>query len=734
MILVVDSQMVMVNGSQGRAGHDMGVRNLDAVFRPTCVAVIGASNSVDSVGGTLWKNLATSGFAGEVFPVNLKCDCVQGVPAFASIKQVPRVVDLAVVCVPAPVVPVVVRECGEAGVRAVIIISAGFREADAAGRELEAVVQKEAARFNNLRIVGPNCLGVIVPELKLSASFAVGMPKPGRVALLSQSGALCTAILDWAIEQQIGFSAFVSAGNMLDVSMADFIEYFANDPQTESLILYIESLSHAQEFLSAARAFARRKPIVAYKAGRFAESAQAAASHTGALAGVDAVYDAAFRRVGIERVFSVDDMFDCAELLARQKPPRGPRLAIVTNAGGPGVMATDVLMEQRGHLAKLSAATLARLNQSLPPHWSHNNPVDVLGDATPERYSAALDAVLADEGVDAVLVVLTPQAMTEPARIARIVASAANPHQKPLLAAWMGGGMVREGRQVLHESAIPTYASPEQAVRAFMHLVSFAERRERLQEIPRDVQIAWPRERSAIRQEFLSRFANQPPSSFLSEEDSKSLLAAYGIPVSQPIAATSADESVEVAWKIGFPVVMKIRSPDITHKTDVGGVILNLTNEAEVRAAFDQMLASVKLKRPDAVIDGVTLQPMATAARGVELLVGAKRDPVFGSVLLVGAGGVMAELLQDRALELPPLDELFARRMLESLRVWPLLQGYRGRPGVDVDRVIEVLIRFSTLVTDWPELSEIDINPLLVTADRLIALDSRMRWQPSVEP
>ena len=560
------------------------------------------------------------------------------------------------------------------------------------------------------------------------------MPKPGRVALLSQSGALCTAILDWAIEQQIGFSAFVSAGNMLDVSMADFMEYFANDPQTESLILYIESLSHAQEFLTAARAFARRKPIVAYKAGRFAESAQAAASHTGALAGVDAVYDAAVRRVGIERVFSVDDMFDCAELLARQKIPRGPRLAIVTNAGGPGVMATDVLMEQRGHLAKLSAATLARLNQSLPPHWSHNNPVDVLGDATPERYSASLDAVLADEGVDAVLVVLTPQAMTEPARIARIVASAANQHQKPLLAAWMGGGMVREGRQVLHKSAIPTYASPEQAVRAFMHLVSFAERRERLQEVPRDVQIAWPRERSAIRQEFLSRFANQPLSSFLSEEDSKSLLAAYGIPVSQPIAATSADESVEVAWKIGFPVVMKIRSPDITHKTDIGGVILNLTNEAEVRTAFDQMLASVKLKRPDAVIDGVTLQPMVTAARGVELLVGAKRDPVFGSVLLVGAGGVMAELLQDRALELPPLDELFARRMLESLRVWPLLQGYRGRPGVDVDRVIEVLIRFSTLVTDWPELSEIDINPLLVTVDRLIALDSRMRWQPSVEP
>lgn len=709
----------------------MGVRNLDAIFRPSSVAVIGASNSVGSVGNTLWCNLATSGFLGEVFPINPKHDSVQGTRAFASIKQVPHAPDLAVICVPAPAVPSVVRECGEAGVRGVIIISAGFREVGAAGRELEEAVQREAARFAGLRIVGPNCLGVIVPGLRLSASFAAGMPQPGRVALLSQSGALCTAILDWAIEQQIGFSAFVSAGNMLDVSMADLIEYFATDPQTESLILYVESLSHAREFLSAARAFARHKPIVAYKAGRFAESAQAAASHTGALAGVDAVYEAAFRRAGIERVFSVDDMFDCAELLARQMPPRGPRLAIVTNAGGPGVMATDVLMEQRGQLAKLSAATMEQLNRMLPPHWSHNNPVDVLGDATPERYATALDAVLADDGVDAALVVLTPQAMTEPTRIAQLVATTANPLHKPLLAAWMGGAMVREGRQVLHESAIPTYASPEQAVRAFMHLVSFAARRELLHVTPRDVPITWPRDRAEIRREFLTRFNDQSPSAFLSEDDSKSLLAAYGIPISQPIAAATADDSIDVARQIGFPVVMKIRSPDITHKTDVGGVALNLTSEADVRTAFNQMLASVKAKRPEAVIDGVTLQPMITAARGVELLVGAKRDPVFGSVLLVGAGGIMAELLQDRALELPPLDESLARRMLESLRVWPLLQSYRGRPGVDVERLIEVLIRFSVLVTDWPELTEIDINPLLVTADQLIALDARMRWQPA---
>lgn len=708
----------------------MGVRNLEAIFRPNRVAVIGASNSPNSVGGTLWRNLTTNGFQGDVFPINLKHDSVQGARAFTSIKQVPRVPDLAVICVPAPTVPQVVRECGEAGVRGVIIISAGFREVGAAGRELEESVWREAGRFDGMRIVGPNCLGVIAPSLRLSASFAAGMPQPGRVALLSQSGALCTAILDWALEQQIGFSAFVSAGNMLDVSMADLIDYFAADPQTESLILYIESLSQSREFLSAARAFARQKPIVAYKAGRFAESAQAAASHTGALAGVDALYEAAFRRAGIERVFSVDDMFDCAELLARQRPPRGPRLAIVTNAGGPGVMATDVLMEQRGQLAKLSAATRERLNQALPPHWSHNNPVDVLGDATPERYAIALEAVLADESVDAALVVLTPQAMTEPTGIAQLVASIANPHRKPLLAAWMGGAMVREGHQVLHKSAIPTYASPEQAVRAFMHLVSYASRRELLQETPRDVRINWPRNRTAIRQEFLDRLSNQTPSSFLSEDDSKALLAEYGIPVSQPIAASTADEATAVATRIGFPVVMKIRSPDITHKTDVGGVVLDLANEADVRSAFGTMLNSVKSARPDATIEGVTLQPMITAARGVELLVGAKQDPVFGSVLLVGAGGILAELLQDRALELPPLNERLARRMLKSLRCFPLLQGFRGRPGVDVDQLIEVLIRFSYLVADWPELSEIDINPLLVSSDRLIALDARMRWQP----
>lgn len=713
----------------------MNRSNLDAIFAPRSIAVVGASERKNSVGWAVYANLKTAGFPGCLFLVNQKHKLVFGENAFGAIGELPETPDLVIVCTPAESVPAIVRDSGQRGVGGIIIISAGFRESGGTGRVLEDAVRNEAAKYEGLRIIGPNCLGVLVPRLRLNASFAAGMPEPGRVTLLSQSGALCTAILDWAIDERIGFSAFVSVGNMLDVGMADLIDYFAADPNTESLILYIESLTNAREFLSAARAFSRKKPIVAFKAGRFTESALAAASHTGALAGVDDVYEAAFRRAGIERVFSVDDMFDCAELLARKKLPRGRRLAIVTNAGGPGVMATDALMEQRGQIAKLSAATMERLDQVLPAHWSHNNPVDVLGDATPERYATALDAVLADDGVDAALVILTPQSMTDPTAVAQITATIRNPNSKPLLTAWMGGATVEPGRKLLHEAGLPNYSSPEQAVHAFMHLASYESRRELLQEMPRALPITWAHDRTQLRQGLLEAISRSPiaPNSgspnFLSEDDSKSLLAAYGIPVSQPVPAGTIDEAVEIARRIGLPVVMKIRSPEITHKTDVGGVALDLATDVDVRDAYCRMMATVKSLRPDATINGVTLQPMITAARGVELLIGAKQDPVFGSVILVGAGGVTAELLKDHALELPPLNERLARQMLSSLRCWPLLQGYRGRPGVDIELLIQTLIRFSYLVADSPELVEIDINPLLATSDRVIALDARMRWR-----
>lgn len=710
----------------------MSTRNIDAFFAPRSVAVVGASERPGSVGFTLFQNLRTSGFGGPVWPVNGKRDEVQGVPAFRSLASLPSPPELVVVCVPAATVPQVVREAGQTGCRAVLIISAGFREAGAEGRQLEQQVKAAAAEFNGLRIVGPNCLGVIAPHAGLNASFAATMPKPGHVAFVSQSGALCTSVLDWAEEQGLGFSCFVSVGNMLDVGFDDLIDFLASDPHTQALMLYVESITQAREFLSAARAFTRLKPIVAYKAGRFAQSAQAAASHTGALAGVDAVYEAAFARAGIERVFEMEDLFDCAELLARQPRISSGRLAIITNAGGPGVMATDALLASNGTLASLSPETIEKLNAALPVYWSHNNPIDVLGDAPPDRYAAAVEAALADPGVDAALVILTPQAMALSTETAQQVVASTRHSSKPVLTTWMGGPSITAARTIFHQANVPTYSTPEQAVRAAQHLVSFARRRSLLTETPREMPIDWNVDRAAVRG-LLSRPAGVTGESWLlNEPASKALLAAYGIPVVTPIAANSAEMAVGVARQIGYPVVLKLLSPDITHKTDVGGVVLNLKSDREVIAAYDQILQTARLRAPDARLEGVSVQPMVTTSRGFELIVGTKRDPIFGPVILVGRGGVTAEVDRDRALELPPLNERLARRMLESLRSWPLLLGYRGRPGVNVDRLIETLIRFSYLVADVPEIDELDINPLLATAEGVQALDARVVIRPSM--
>jgi acetyltransferase len=621
-------------------------------------------------------------------------------------------------------VPQIVRECGQAGILGVVVLSAGFRESGPEGESLEQAVQQEARQIDGMRIVGPNCLGIMAPHVALNASFASGMPAKGHIAFLSQSGALCTAVLDWALQEQVGFSHFVSVGNMLDVGIGDLIDYFATDRWTESIILYVESVTEAREFMSAARAFARKKPIIAYKAGRFAESAQAAASHTGALAGVDTVYEAAFHRAGIVRVLEMADMFNCAELLAREKTPKGPRLAIVTNAGGPGVMATDALLERKGVLARLSDATISQLNQHLPAAWSHRNPVDVLGDASPERLAAALTSVLADEGVDAALVVFAPQAVSKPTDSTKAVIDVAKKSAKPVLTSWMGGMSMQRGIELFNAAGIPTYSTPEQAVRAFMYLVSYARTREVLYETPRDVPLEFPLDRGKLRAVFNTILSEGHDT--LSESTSKALLEAYEIPVAKPYVARCADDAAQLAHRIGYPVAMKVLSPQITHKTDVAGVALSLATEGEVRAAYERIVATAKEKRPDAQVEGVTVQKMVTHPCGHELIVGAKRDPIFGAVLLVGAGGTAAELFQDRALELPPLSERLARRMLESLRSWPLLKGYRGRPAANVDRLIEVLMRFSYLIADYPEIQELDVNPLLVTPDDVIALDARV--------
>jgi acetyltransferase len=702
----------------------MPIQNLSKIFKPHSVAVVGASARPGSVGRTVLENLRQAGFRGEIFPINPKHDSLLSMPTYASISALPHAPDLTIIATPATTVPSLVRECGQAGVLGIIILSAGFNEVGPAGKEIEAELARSIAEYPHMRIIGPNCLGVMVPGSHLNASFAAGMAKPGRVAFISQSGALCTSILDWSLSEGIGFSHFVSIGNALNVKVGDLIDYLAEDPTTDSIVLYLESVTEARRFMSAARAFTRTKPIVVYKAGRFAESAQAAASHTGAMAGVDAVYEAAFHRAGMVRVDRAEDMFDCAELLARQRTPAGPRLAIITNAGGPGVMAADELLERQGQLAKLSSETIKKLNKVLPEHWSHQNPVDVLGDARPDRFSKALEIVVADPNVDGVLIVLTPQAMTDPIGTAIRVADIAPTARAPVITAWMGGQMVEPGRQILNQAGIPTYDSPDRAVRSFMYLVSYQRNREVLYEIPRQVPLNGSVNTLAARREIEEVVASGRDT--LTEIESKALLSAFGIPTTVPQPAYSANGAAEIARELGYPVVMKIHSPQILHKTEVQGVVLGLANDDEVRTAFDEMVARAKRMRPDAEVNGVTLQPMVAFADGIELIVGAKKDPVFGSVMMVGAGGITAEVLGDRALELPPLNERLARRMLDSLRIKPLLHGYRGRRAVNIDRLVEVLMRFSYLIAENPVIAELDVNPLLVTAEGTTALDARV--------
>lgn len=707
----------------------MNIHNLDCIFKPKRIALIGVTENPKAVGGLVLSNLIGSGFRGVVYPVNPDLEAALGIPCYPSVKDLPKKPDLGVICAPAAKVPGLVRECGEAGILGIIIISAGFKETGPEGLALENQIKTEAERFNGMRIIGPNCLGIIVPSQNLNITFGSGMPRPGKSAFISQSGALCTSVLDWAAEEKIGFSYFVSVGNMLDVGFSDLIDYFGEDEITDSIILYIESLKHARRFMTAARAFARTKPIVAYKAGRFPESAKAAASHTGALASEDAIYEAAFERAGIARVYEIGDIFNCAELVGRQKAVAGPKLCIVTNAGGPGVMATDALMARRGVLASLSVQTMEKLDESLPPCWSHGNPVDVLGDAKSKRYAKAVELVLQDPGVDAVLAILTPQAMTNPSATAKAVAELAtnrtiNPGAKPILAAWLGGQSMREGIAIFNAAGVPTFSTPEEGVKAFMTLVAYARNLEILYETPRDIPVEFTLDRSELRKKF--NFLVPSSGNILSEDSSKLLIEAYGIPTTRPKFARTVDDAIKVANEIGYPVVMKIHSPDITHKTDVGGVELNLLDEVAIKLAFDRMWSSVQKHAPKAKLEGVTIQPMAKIDSGVEVIIGAKRDPIFGMVILVGLGGISAELFGDRALGFPPLSERLARRMLESLKVWPLLQGYRGRPGVNIDKLIETLIRFSYLVADYPEISEIDVNPLLVGPDSLLALDARI--------
>lgn len=703
--------------------------SLDPIFKPRSVAVVGASATPGSVGSILVHNLLGNPFGGVVYPINPKRKSVHGVRCYADLAALPEAVDLAVIATPAITVPPLIKECVDRQIPAAIIISAGFAELGTKGRELEAQIR--AAAGNKIRIVGPNCLGVIYPPGNLNASFAADMAPPGNVALLSQSGAICTSILDWARGAHVGFSSFVSVGSMLDVDFADLIDYFADDPLTRSIILYVESIGNVRKFLSAARSASRTKQVIVVKSGRQEAGARAAASHTGALAGADAVFDAAFRRAGCLRVTTIPDLFNMSEILSMQPQPKGPALAIVSNAGGPGVMATDELVGSGGVLADLTPATIQALDKALPPFWSHSNPVDVLGDATAERYRVAVEVCAKDPNVQGLLVLLTPQAMTDPTETARQLTPFARSTGKPILACWLGGAGVRAGRDVLGQAGIPTFDSPEAAIRAFLHMVQYRRNQELLYERPEAMPEDWRPDGERVRQ-IIAR-ARLERRKLLDEAEAKELLAAYGLPVVRSVACRTMEEAVKAAKQIGFPVVLKLLSTKLTHKSDVGGVMLNLADEPAVCSAFDAIRANVTRKASADCFEGVTVQAMIKD-KGYELIVGSSVDRQFGPVILFGAGGVLVEVMKDSSLALPPLNRTLARRLIERTQIYKALGGVRGQSAVDLGSLETLLVRFSQLLCDFPEIEEVDLNPLLASPQRILALDARVLLSPADVP
>ncbi len=709
----------------------MSTRNLPALFKPRSVALIGASNRPGSVGRVMAQNLAAGGFEGPIHAVNPKAGSIAGLPTVTDIADLPEAPDLAVVATPPATVPGLVAALGARGTRGVIVITAG----------VDRQAMLDAARPNLVRVVGPNCVGAMMPGIGLNATFAHKAAKPGDLAFITQSGAILTAVIDWTHQRGIGFSHLVSLGDMADVDFGDLLDYLGRDPSVRAILMYVEGITHARKFMSAARAAARVKPVVVVKAGRAAAGAKAAASHTGALAGLDAVYDAAFRRAGMLRVRELGDLFDAAETLALLRAPAGDplssdHLAIITNGGGLGVLAVDAVTDAGGRLAELAPATLDRLNAVLPQTWSHGNPVDIIGDADGARYAAALDAVLQDPNADAVLVLNCPTAISSPEEAARAVVETvgrrAGRPMPPVLTSWVGGDGAEAGRRLLSAARIASFDTPDQAVRGFMRLVEHRRNQEALMQTPQSLALGVAADTAKARAIVDRAIADG--TEWLGEAEAKALLAAYGVPVVPTLIATTLAEVEKLAAGLEAPYAIKIRSRDITHKTDVGGVALDLATPEAARQAAERMLATVSVKRPNARIDGFTVQPMVSRPRAHELIVGIVDDRQFGPVVLVGQGGTVVELADDKALALPPLNMLLAREALSHTRIWRLMQPHRGRPGADLDGAAMAMIRVAQIAIDLPEVAELDINPLLVDADGVVALDARVRVaKPAVE-
>ena len=708
----------------------MSVENLDKIFQPNSIAVVGASERKGSVGDALMRNLIERGFAGEILPINPNHKRIWKLPACPSIRDLEQPVDMAVISTPITLVPQIIKDCVDVGVGGAVIISAGGKEIGEQGKKLEADIQK-AAQHSGLRIIGPNCVGIVAGRSKLNASFANQMPIAGKMAFISQSGAICTAILDLSIQENIGFSYFVSLGDMLDVDFGDMIDYLGGEADVGSIVMYVESLTNFRKFMSASRAVSRVKPIIVLKAGRTQAGALAAASHTGAMAGEDSVYDAAFQRAGILRVKTFEELFDCAELLAKQPKPAGPGLAIITNAGGPGVMAADALSDFGYEPASLSSETFQKLDEILPPYWSKRNPIDMLGEAKPELYRKVVEICLNAKEVNGLLIMSAPQALADTAEVAAAIVDLIREKPIPIITSWVGGVDMQKGRDIFNQAGIPTFGTPERAVRAFMDIYRFSKNIEMLQQIPSRLPRRPEYDRETAKK--LIREGLGTPHYLLTEIEAKALLSSYGIPVNRMEKAVTKKEVVQRAQNIGFPVVMKINSRDITHKSDANAVFLNLKNEKEASFAFDKIIWNAHAYNPKARIEGVTIQPMLTG-HDHELILGVKKDRDFGPVILFGMGGVYAEVLLDRAIALPPLNRLLANRLMEKTKVYRLLKGYRNTKPANLQLLEETLIRLAQLVTDFSEIAELDINPLIVKGDQVCAIDARVLLEPSQTP
>lgn len=703
-------------------------RVLDAIFKPKTVAVIGAKDDLGSVGRTILSNLMATPFPGIVFPVNPKRDEVLGLKCYPNLDAIGEKIDLAIIVTPANTVPKIMKECAEAGVKSCIIISAGFKELGDAGLALEKEVIK-IAKEAEIPVIGPNCLGIMNPIYGLNATFARGMALKGNLAFISQSGAMCTSVLDWSFKENLGFSSFVSIGSMADIDFGDLIDYLGGDEETHSILIYMETIGNPRKFLSAAREIAIEKPIIVIKAGRSFQAAKAAASHTGSLAGSDEVFDAALERVGILRVNTIAELFQMASVLSRQPRPKGPKLSIVTNAGGPGVLATDATILNGAELTTLQNTTIEALNHVLPAAWSHSNPIDILGDAGPDRFAKTIEILSKDKESDGILAILSPQDMTDPSTTAEILRRYAKIPDKPLLASWMGGTSVLKGIEILNRAHVPTFEYPDDAAATFGMMWKYSKNIQSLYEVPlrEYLQIFLDKEKSSQRKEAkeIILTATKNGETLLDEFQSKKFLEGYDIPIVKTEIAVTEDEAVEVAKRIGFPCVLKLYSKTITHKSDVGGVKLNLKTVDEVKRAYQDIFESVKSKVGEQHFQGVTVQQMI-AREGYELILGSIVDPQFGPTILFGLGGQLVEVFKDSALGLPPLNQKLAEDLMKKTKIYEALQGVRGKKAVPLDKLAELLVKFSQMIIENPRIKECDINPLLASSDGCIALDARI--------